>query len=626
MKNEVIIVGGGLAGLSAAMKCAELGIHVHLVSLTAVRRSHSVCAQGGINAAFNSKGEGDSPLIHAYETIKGGDFLADQPAPLEMCLAAPKIIHMMERLGCPFNRTEEGNIDVRRFGGSLHHRTVFCGTSTGQQLLYTLDEQVRRHETKGLVKKYERHDFLRLVLDNEGRARGIVLYDTFNGKIDTLKANCVIMATGGLGALFRKSTNSIVCTGAASARLYMQGVQYANGEFIQIHPTAIPGEDKNRLISESARGEGGRIWVYGDSSKTLATPTGEHIQCGKTGQPWYFLEELYPAYGNLVPRDIAAREMLRIIEMGLGIDGKAEIYLDVSHLPKEILHRMQSILDMYEKFTGVDPAKLPMRIFPAVHYTMGGAWVDFPAASDADRQKRFRQMSSIPGCFVIGEADGAYHGATRLGANSLLSCLFAGCISAPEVERYIEGLPSDYSSLPSQIFEEAIAIEEAKRAQIFAKKGQENIYLLHDELADLLITHVTVKRNNADLLKTMHKIKEIRERQKQAPLTDTSRFANQNYLFHNQFDAMIELALVITKGALLRNESRGAHYKEEYPERNDKKFLKTTIAQYAPDEPVISYKAVDTRHLKPTLRNYTNVEKSVPHFEHVPTEVCKNIF
>ncbi len=242
--KEVIVVGGGLAGLSATMKLAENGCKVKLISVTKVKRSHSVCAQGGINAAINSKGEDDHPLIHTYDTIKGGDFLADQPPILEMCLAAPAIIHMMDRFGCTFNRTPEGHLDFRRFGGTLYNRTAFSGTSTGQQLLYSLDEQVRRFEVKGLVEKFENHEFMRLVIDDHGIARGIVLMDLFNLKLDILKADAVVIATGGLGLLYRKSTNSTFCTGAANGRLFMQGMKYANGEFIQIHPTAIPGSDK----------------------------------------------------------------------------------------------------------------------------------------------------------------------------------------------------------------------------------------------------------------------------------------------------------------------------------------------------------------------------------------------
>ncbi len=321
-RRHVVVVGGGLAGLSAAFRLVERGMEVTIVSVTPCKRSHSVCAQGGINAAVNIMGEDDSPLIHAYDTIKGGDFLANQPPVVEMCYAAPSIIYLLDRMGCPFNRTSEGNLDFRRFGGTLYNRTAFCGASTGQQLLYALDEQVRRFEAAGHVKKMEHHEFLRLVLDEEGKTRGIVYLDLFNLSINTLKADAVVIATGGPGLIFKKSTNSTFCTGAANGRLYMQGMWYANGEFIQIHPTAIPGKDKLRLMSESARGEGGRIWVYGDSSKKIKNPSGEMVPCGVTGQPWYFLEELYPAFGNLVPRDIGAREVLKVCELGLGVDGK----------------------------------------------------------------------------------------------------------------------------------------------------------------------------------------------------------------------------------------------------------------------------------------------------------------
>jgi succinate dehydrogenase / fumarate reductase flavoprotein subunit len=347
-------------------------------------------------------GENDSPLIHAYDTIKGGDFLADQPPILEMCLCAPAIIRMMDRFGCTFNRTDEGNLDFRRFGGTLYRRTAFCGASTGQQLLYSLDEQVRRYEVKGLIEKFENHEFMRLILDEGGIARGIVMMDLLNLKLEVLKADAVVVGTGGPGLIFKKSTNSTFCTGAANGRLYIQGMKYANGEFIQIHPTAIPGADKLRLISESTRGEGGRIWVPGDASKTIRTSEGKVIPCGKSGEPWYFLEEMYPAFGNLLPRDIASREVLRICELGLGVDGQMQVYLDVSVLSPEKLYKLDSVLDIYKKFTGDDPRKVPMKIFPAVHYSMGGAWVDWPAADDPDRWERYRQMTNLPGCFNVG--------------------------------------------------------------------------------------------------------------------------------------------------------------------------------------------------------------------------------
>ncbi|MEM7175595.1 MAG: succinate dehydrogenase flavoprotein subunit [Chlamydiota bacterium] len=622
-KAEVIVVGGGLAGLAAAMRLAENGCHVKIISVTQVKRSHSVCAQGGINAAVNLKGEDDSPIIHAYDTMKGGDFLADQPPILEMCLSAPLIIEMMDRFGCPFNRTPEGNIDFRRFGGTLYNRTAFCGASTGQQLLYALDEQVRRYEVKGQVEKYEHHEFMRLVQNDQGVSCGVVIMDLFNLELGVLKGDAVVIATGGPGLIFKKSTNSTFCTGAANGRLYMQGMHYANGEFIQIHPTAIPGSDKLRLMSESIRGEGGRVWVYGDSAKQIETPEGKVVPCGETGKPWYFLEEFYPAFGNLVPRDIAAREILRIIEVGLGIEGREEVYLDVTELSPDTQHKLDSVLHIYQKFTGDNPRQKPMRIAPAVHYSMGGAWVDWPAVDDPDRMTRYRQMSNLVGCFVAGEAEHQYHGANRLGANSLVSCIFGGLVAGVEVPRYIEGLASHCDEVSESCFTRALQQEDILKQELLSRQGKENVHTLHSELAKEMINHVTVKRNNGDLQKTLDKIKEIKERYRHITLDDRGMRLNQTYVFANQFQSMLELALVITKGALLRNEFRGAHFKPEYPERDDKNWLKSTIATYDSnsDEPKISYEAVDIRHLKPIKRDYTKAKRVKPKLENIPSNI-----
>lgn len=622
-RKEVIIVGGGLAGLAAAMRLAENGCHVKIISVTQVKRSHSVCAQGGINAAVNIKGEDDSPIIHTYDTIKGGDFLAHQAPILEMCLCAPLIIQMMDRFGCTFNRTEEGNINFRRFGGTLYNRTAFCSASTGQQLLYSLDEQVRRFEVKGQVEKFEHHEFMRLIQDEKGVARGVVVMDLFTLKLDIMKADAVIIATGGPGLIFKQSTNSTFCTGAANGRLYMQGMKYGNGEFIQIHPTAIPASDKLRLMSESIRGEGGRVWVYGDASKSIETPEGKTIPCGETGKPWYFLEELYPAFGNLVPRDIGAREILRVLELGLGVEGRDEVYLDVTHLPEEIVHKLESVLHIYQRFTGEDPRKVPMRIAPAVHYSMGGAWVDWPAADAPDRMERYRQMSNLTGCFVAGEADYQYHGANRLGANSLLSCIFGGLVCGVEVPRYLEELSSTYEETPEHCFADALKHEEDFKHDLMHRQGEENVHKLHEELAHYMVKNVTVKRNNKDLQKTMDKIKEIRERYKNISLDDKGKLLNQTYIFANQFQSMLELALVITKGALLRDEFRGSHFKPEFPERDDENWLKSTIAEYdaKSGEPKISYEEVDMPYLQPIKRDYVKAKRVKPHLENIPPNI-----
>lgn len=614
--TDVIVVGGGLAGLSAAMRCAEKGHHVTLVSMIPARRSHSVCAQGGINAAMNLKNEGDSPYIHAYDTIHGGDFLANQPPVLEMCLAAPGIVRMMERLGCPFNRTPEGNLDVRRFGGTLYFRTAYCDASTGQQLLYALDEQVRRYEAQGRIVRKEHHEFLRCVLDEQGTARGIVLMDHYDLSLHVLKSSVVIIATGGIGMVYKRSTNSTTCTGAAAGRLFTQGAHLANGEFIQIHPTAIPGGDKLRLISESVRGEGGRIWVRGDASKSIETPEGNTIPCGRTGEPWYFLEELYPVYGNLVPRDIGARAIMRVCELGLGIDGKDQVYLDVTHLPEERLSKIESVLDIYTKFTGCNPRQEPMKIFPAVHYSMGGLWVDWPAADDPDRSTRFRQMTSIPGCFCVGEADYEYHGANRLGANALLACIFAGLTAAEEVSRYRETL-----SPTATPFTEALAQEEAIKADLMSRQGKENVHALHDVLSDTMVKNVTVKKSNSSLEKTLQTIGELKERFQNISLDDRGAHLNQTYIFAHQFPSILELASAITTSALHRNEFRGAHFKPEYPQRDDAHFLKTTLATYTPSGIDISFLPVDTRHFDPLPRDYSQKKKMPPAPKNLPSNI-----
>ncbi|GIO57830.1 MULTISPECIES: succinate dehydrogenase flavoprotein subunit [Paenibacillus] len=575
--SNIIIVGGGLAGLMATIKAAEAGVHVHLFSLVPVKRSHSVCAQGGINGAVNTKGEGDSPWVHFDDTVYGGDFLANQPPVKAMCEAAPGIIHLMDRMGVMFNRTPEGLLDFRRFGGTKHHRTAFAGATTGQQLLYALDEQVRRHETEGLVTKHEHWEFLQAVIDDEGICRGICAQDLRTMEIHTFQADAVILASGGPGIIFGKTTNSVINTGTAASAVYQQGVHYANGEFIQIHPTAIPGDDKLRLMSESARGEGGRIWTY------------------KDGKPWYFLEEKYPAYGNLVPRDIATREIFDVcVNQGLGVNGENMVYLDLSHKdPKELDVKLGGIIEIYEKFVGDDPRKLPMKIFPAVHYSMGGMWVDY------------NQMTNIPGLFAAGECDYQYHGANRLGANSLVSAIFGGMVAGPKAVEYIKGMKKSSADVPSSVYERYKKQQTDKYEGILKMNGTENAYGLHKELGDIMTANMTVVRYNKKLEETIAKIKELKQRYKNINVNDTSRWNNPGASFTRQLWNMLELAEAMTLGALLRNESRGAHYKPEFPDRNDEEFLKTTKAAWTPDGPQISYEAVDVSLIPPRIRDYS---------------------
>ncbi|MFC0469471.1 succinate dehydrogenase flavoprotein subunit [Halalkalibacter kiskunsagensis] len=578
-KGRIIVVGGGLAGLMATIKAAEKGVPVDLFSLVPVKRSHSVCAQGGINGAVNTKGEGDSPWEHFDDTVYGGDFLANQPPVKAMTEAAPGIIHLMDRMGVMFNRTPEGLLDFRRFGGTQHHRTAFAGATTGQQLLYALDEQVRRHEVSGLVTKYEGWEFTSAIVDDEGTCRGITAQDLKSSEIRSFQGDAVIMATGGPGIIFGKSTNSVINTGYAAAKLYQQGVHYANGEFIQIHPTAIPGDDKLRLMSESARGEGGRVWTY------------------KDGKPWYFLEEKYPAYGNLVPRDIATREIFDVcVEQKLGINGENMVYLDLSHKdPKELDIKLGGIIEIYEKFMGDDPRKVPMKIFPAVHYSMGGMWIDYD------------QMTNIPGLFAAGECDYSQHGGNRLGANSLLSAIYGGMVAGPKAVEYMNGLDKTADAMPTSLFENEAKKEQQAYDDIMKMDGKENAYILHKELGEWMTDNVTVVRYNDKLQKTDEKIQELMERFKNININDTAKWSNQGASFTRQLDGMLSLARVITLGAYNRNESRGAHYKPDFPERNDEEFLKTTKATFNPAKngPDFSWEEVDTSLIKPRKRDYS---------------------
>ncbi len=577
--DKIIVVGGGLAGLMATIKAAETGAEVDLFSIVPVKRSHSVCAQGGINGAVNTKGEGDSPAIHFDDTVYGGDFLANQPPVKAMTEAAPKIIHLLDRMGVMFNRTAEGLLDFRRFGGTLHHRTAFAGATTGQQLLYALDEQVRKYEVDGLVNKYEGWEFLGAVIDDEGRARGITAQEITSSEIRTFKSDAVIMATGGPGIIFGKSTNSMINTGSAASVVYQQGAVYANGEFIQIHPTAIPGDDKLRLMSESARGEGGRIWTY------------------KDGKPWYFLEEKYPDYGNLVPRDVATREIFDVcVNQKLGINGENMVYLDLSHKdPHELDVKLGGIIEIYEKFTGDDPRKVPMKIFPAVHYSMGGLWVDYD------------QMTSVPGLFAAGECDYSQHGGNRLGANSLLSAIYGGILAGPKASEYVKSLDKSFEDLDESIYEKHQQKEQEKFDNILSMDGEENAYVIHKELGEIMTDNVTVVRHNDKLLEADKKIVELMERYKRININDTKKWSNQAAFFTRQLWNMLVLARVITIGAYNRNESRGAHYKPEFPERNDEEWLKTTMAHFegADQAPRFDYQDVDVSLIPPRKRDYS---------------------
>ncbi|HEV2305551.1 MAG TPA: succinate dehydrogenase flavoprotein subunit [Candidatus Acidoferrales bacterium] len=586
---KIIVVGGGLAGLMATIRVAESGVPVDLFSIVPVKRSHSVCAQGGINAAKNLKGEGDSTWTHFDDTIYGGDFLANQPIVKRMCEAAPAIIDLLDRMGVMFNRTPEGLLDFRRFGGTLYHRTAFAGATTGQQLLYALDEQVRRFEAEGKVTKFEGWTFLSVVLDESNICRGICALDLKTMAVRTFPADAVIFCTGGIGAIFRQTTNSVVCTGSAQSALFQQGVYYANGEFIQVHPTAIPGEDKCRLMSESLRGEGGRVWVprkAGDNRPARSIPEKERF---------YFLEEWYPKYGNLVPRDVATRAIYRIVfEEKLSLPGMNAVYLDLTHLPREMLDRkLEGVLEIYQKFVGPDPREEPMKVFPAMHYTMGGLWVD-----------NDNQATNIPGIFAAGECEYQYHGANRLGANSLVSCIYGGMVAGPSAVKYARNLEKGCESVPSPIYDRERSRQQEINDALLNSQGFENPITIWKELGDLMVEHVTVVRLNANIEKALRKLDELSDRFSRVNLSDRTQWSNQTLQFTRELGNMLILSKVIALGALARNETRGAHYKPEFPERDDKNWLKTTKASWNGGKIKLDYEPVDISLLPPRPRKY----------------------
>jgi len=606
LQKTAVVVGGGLAGLMTTMKLAEAGVKVKLFSLVPVKRSHSVCAQGGINGAVNLRGEGDSPYLHFEDTITGGDFLNHQPPVMRMCERAPAIIYLLDRMGVPFNRTSEGLLSFRRFGGTLKHRTAYAGATTGQQLLYALDEQVRRWEVDGLVEKFEAWDFLGVVKDGDERCRGIVAQNLRTMDIEGFAADAVIICSGGCGLIFGRSTNSIINTGSPVSICYQQGALYGNPEMVQIHPTAIPGEDKCRLISESVRGEGGRLWTPRDPfDSRLASSIPELDR-------WYFCEELDPVYGNLLSRDLVSFAIYCICRMNKGIKGQQQVYLDITQLQKEhgmsreqINDKLEGVLEIYEKFMREDPIDNPMRIYPAVHYTMGGLWVDYEKAGESsiDVASPRNQMTNIKGLYAAGECEYQYHGANRLGANALLSCLYGGEIAAQGMLAYLNAMDESAETASVLVADEVARRKEEYRTTA-SNNGPENPYRLHAELADLMWNNCGIWRKQADLLKTRESLRDLADRANKCGILDGSSWANQAVPFTRAIRNMIEQSKAIVEGAIIRDESRGAHFKMDTPNRDDKKWLRTSLARYEPEGPQFTFEPIDCSFIAPRARKY----------------------
>lgn len=570
---EVIVVGTGISGLMSAIMLARSGASVTMLSYYESMRSASCMAQGGINAA--ELRENDTPWKHFAETVAGGGWLADQTAIMEMCEFAPKIISMYDRLGVTFNRHADGSPDTRFFGGAKFRRTHYSDTMTGYQLLSTLDSQVRRYEEQGRIKRISGRDFVCALIDDNGCCYGCIAQDIYTMKLESYTGAALVIATGGYADLYGWATTAVLSNGAAAGQLMLQGVPVANPEFIQFHPTAMAEGDKPRLISESARGEGGRLWVP------------------RNGKPWYFLEEMYPELGNLVTRDMASRAIYKVVmEMGLGIDGKRQVNLDITDLPNEVKEqKLSNVIDLYYKFCGEDPRQVPMRVFPAPHYSMGGIHVDKMHRTD------------IKGLYACGECDFMYHGGNRLGGNSLLSATYSGYISANTILQDYEGgnlLQSGASSNTQWILKTVSKWEDEMNGYC-KRSGNESAGNISQELGEVLTAHAGIIRYNSHLKEALIKIGEIKERWHRIAAPDQSSWANSSVITIRKLKSCIVLAEAVIAGALARNESRGAHYKPEFPKRDDSNWLKTTIVKFTDGKATIHYKPVDTSILSPDI-------------------------
>ena len=445
-------------------------------------------------------------------------------------------------------------------------------------------------------------------VNGEPTAVGAVCQDMRTMEIRAFRGDAVVMATGGNGLIFGKSTMSVICTGGAASRCFQAGAKYANPEMVQVHPTAIPGEDKCRLISESARGEGGRVWVP-KTPKDDRAPTDI-----PESERWYFLEEKYPKYGNLVPRDIATREIFQTCLDGYGVGGGNMVYLDLRDQVQKIgrdgvMKKLAGILEIYEKFVGTDPLAEPMKIFPAVHYSMGGLWSGYKKDDKTGglvQGDPANNMTNIKGLYAMGEAVVHYHGANRLGANSLLSCIFDGLFGGQSVANYVKDVAPGADTVDGSVYDNVVKQEKDRMDALINSDGDENPYELWQEMGSNMTNNCTVVKYNDKLDGLLSDLRDYKERYKRVRLSDTGMWTNQNLSFARAVRDMIALAEAIAKASRMRDESRGAHYKPDFPERDDDNFLKSSVATYdaAADEANVEWGPVDISLIPPRKRTY----------------------
>jgi len=596
----VLVIGTGLAGASAAATLGELGYKVLVFCLQDTpRRAHSIAAQGGINAAKNYQNDGDSVWRLFYDTIKGGDFRAREANVYRLAQVSTQIIDHCVAQGVPFAREYGGLLANRSFGGAQVSRTFYARGQTGQQLLLGAYGALMRQVQRGTVQLFPQREFYDLVIV-DGRAQGIIVRHLITGELERYGGQAVILASGGYGNIYYLSTNAKSANASAVWRCHKRGALLANPSFVQIHPTCIPvsgiGQSKLTLMSESLRNDG-RIWVSkipGDTRDPQDIPPAERD---------YFLERLYPSFGNLVPRDIASRAVKNVCDQGYGV-GRS-VYLDfqerLAHNRPEIERKYGNLFTMYERITGENPYETPMRIYPAVHYVMGGLWVDYGL------------MSTIPGLFVLGEANFSDHGANRLGASALMQGLADGYFILPyTLGNYLAGIKPQEIDVYSEAFQQANQQTHERITALLSGSGSQTPREFHRQLGAILWDQVGMSRSEPGLKDALQKIDNLQQAfWRDVRVTGSAQGLNQALEYAGRVADYLELASVLTLDALARRESCGAHFREEYqtpegePLRDDEQFAHVALWQWrAGEAPVRSEEPLNYQTVQLSVRNY----------------------
>ena len=562
--HDILIIGGGLAGLRAAIEAKRSGCDVAVLSKVHPLRSHSVAAQGGINAAFGNTPAPvkDSWENHAFDTVKGSDYLADQDAVEVMCREGIERVLEMEHWGTLFSRTEEGKIAQRPFGGAGFPRTAYAADRTGHNLLHTLYEQA-----VGLqIPVYEEWYALSLVAE-EGRCIGLLALNLFKGEIVPIQAKATLLATGGYGRIYLRSTNAVINTGQGCYLGYEAGVPLEDMEFVQFHPTSLCGT--NILITEGARGEGGYLF----------NAKGER-----------FMERYAPKLMELGPRDIVARSIQTEIDQGRGFEDEY-VHLDLRHLGREkIIDRLPGIRQIAMDFAGIDPISNPIPIQPAQHYSMGG----IPTNVDGE--------TTLPGLFAAGEcACVSVHGANRLGGNSLLETIVFGARSG---ETAAQKARAKGNHLDKTFLQERLKAFESRLGEVFGRKDEEPCFRLREEMKATMTSQVGIFRKESDLLSAREKVRGLKERFGRIGIKQKSLAFNHELIQYLELEGMLHVAEVIVEGALARKESRGSHFRIDFPKRDDEHWLCHTLAYKTPEGPKLGYKPVTIKNYPPKERTY----------------------